>query len=345
MKVHVYAGDAEGCGHFRTIWPARAMRAKGHDVRLFMPGEPTDLKIMIHEEPTGERWITMHERPECDVLVIQRPLDWKWVTGIPELKRLGIKVVVDMDDDTSALRGDHHLFWAVHPRTSPDENYKHVEAAVKHADVVTVTTKALAKKYGHGREVIIPNCLPDAYYKTSSEKPDELSLGWTGVANTHPGDLNVVGPAVRNAMKASGARFRTIGDGAGLRSQLGLVAEPDVVWWKAIDEYPEALSRLAHVGIVPLAYNTFNDAKSWLKGLEYAAVGMPFVASATDQYKLLAAEGAGIIVDKPKEWERALRNVLGSASMRDEMAAAGRETAERWSMENNIWRWEEAWLQ
>ena len=54
-------------------------------------------------------------------------------------------------------------------------------------------------------------------------------------------------------------------------------------------------------GIVPLQRSRFNEAKSNLKGLEYAALGVPFVASPTAEYERLAESkfeaGRGTIAD------------------------------------------------
>jgi hypothetical protein len=41
-----------------------------------------------------------------------------------------------------------------------------------------------------------------------------------------------------------------------------------------------------HVGLVPLTRGPFNEAKSYLKGLEYAAAGIPFIATPTEEYQV-----------------------------------------------------------
>lgn len=68
-----------------------------------------------------------------------------------------------------------------------------------------------------------------------------------------------------------------------------------------IEKYPESL-RHFHIGLVPLAWNDFNHAKSYLKGLEYAASGIPFIATPTEEYRLLAEAGVGRLAATPDEW-------------------------------------------
>ena len=45
------------------------------------------------------------------------------------------------------------------------------------------------------------------------------------------------------------------------------------------ENYPKMFT--FDVGVVPLQQNLFNDCKSWIKGIEYAAAGIPFVVTHT----------------------------------------------------------------
>ena len=69
----------------------------------------------------------------------------------------------------------------------------------------------------------------------------------------------------------------------------------------AIPDYPSLLTHF-HVGFIPLTRNPFNEAKSNLKGLEYAAAGIPFIATPTEEYRLLAEAGVGRLAETPDEW-------------------------------------------
>ena len=65
------------------------------------------------------------------------------------------------------------------------------------------------------------------------------------------------------------------------------------------------------IGVVPLNLPLdFNEAKSALKGLEYAAAGIPFVASPSGEYKRLASMGIGRIASTPDEWVTHLTELL-----------------------------------
>jgi glycosyltransferase involved in cell wall biosynthesis len=215
-------------------------------------------------------------------------------------------------------------------------------AACRKADLVTVTTPALAEQYGkHGRVRVVPNCIPESWLKIPRPDNPKPVVGWTGVVGTHPGDLEAVGDGVKLAVETAGAIFRSVGNDHPA-NVLGIAGQRDVVPWVDFSDYPHQTS-LLDVGIVPLAETPFNEAKSWLKGLEYAALGIPFVASPTGPYHALNREGAGVLAHGPHRWREALISLLTNRKVADEYGQHGRDTASRWTVEGNSWRWLEAW--
>jgi glycosyltransferase involved in cell wall biosynthesis len=70
---------------------------------------------------------------------------------------------------------------------------------------------------------------------------------------------------------------------------------------KPIMSYPE-LFRKIDVGLVPLRHVEFNEAKSFIKGLEYAASGIPFIAQDIEEYSYLAETGVGRVASNIDEW-------------------------------------------
>jgi Glycosyl transferases group 1 len=342
MRVHVYPGDTGGCGHYRLAWPAEVLAERGHDISVFFPGVQSTLPVTMIRSGNQVR-CRIDQHPGCDILVIQRPLDWRWTLAIPELRKIGVRVVADIDDNFHAMHGSHSGYYQVHPRTSPEHNFEHLARALNLVDLVTVTTPTLAARYGrHGRCVIIPNSVPTAFLRDRTPN-DRPVIGWPGATDTHPDDLRVVGPAVANQVRA-GVEFKVVGKPEGVARDLkipddGFTLHP----WVPMSQYPAALATI-DVGIVPLQPNQFNEAKSALKGLEMAACHVPFVASATYDYRRLAAEGAGILAERPKDWDRALRSLVASAAMREDVADRGFAAASAWTIEAQAWRWEEAWL-
>jgi glycosyltransferase involved in cell wall biosynthesis len=256
----------------------------------------------------------------------------------------GICVVVDIDDDFSCVDPAHMGWKAYQPKTSPESNREHLRKACAMADLVTCTTPALAKRYAsHGRVAVLPNCVPRLMLGAAPREPrDGRTVGWPGYVGTHPHDLEATRGGVGMACRDVGARFLNVGSGRLVAEQLELGdVEFAATGGAEFADYAHAIAQF-DVGIVPLAATAFNEAKSSLKGLELAAVGVPFVASTTSDYVRIAGEGIGLLAKpKSKEWRRAVKELLAH---RDEYGEAMRAVVAREHViEDQGWRWIEAW--
>jgi glycosyltransferase involved in cell wall biosynthesis len=343
MRVRIQHADHGGCGHYRLIWPAQTLAAMGLDVTLHNDWPRAQYRPTA-SDTIPDQIVTV----ECDadVVVLQRPMEDSVVQSIPVLQRQGVAVVVELDDDFSSLPHGHP---AKRATASVDRaghrrplNRRNLRLACEQADLVTCSTPAIADRYAaHGRVAILPNCIPARYLHIAAEPHDGVRVGWTGSVDTHVGDLQTAGDGIARAL--NGATFHVVGTGKGVAVALGLPdGQVQGCGWLPIDDYPAAYASL-DVAVVPLADNPFNQAKSWLKGIEAAALGVPFVASPTVPYLDLAEKGAGLIAYEPFDWERYLVMLTNDPHWRQEIAGRGREAAKAWTVEGNAWRWAEAW--
>lgn len=344
MKVAVYPADLGGCGFYRMTSPARVLIDEGFDVDLVQPDDPKErqMRAWFVDGHRGPR-ITDMALPEADVVVVQRPLAQRMVATIEYLQAHGKRVVVEIDDDFEAI-DRRNVSWAqVQPSTRPDYNREHLRHACEIADLVTVTTPALAARYGgHGRVAVLPNFVPRAYTEIEREPHDGVIVGWSGSLDTHPKDLHVCRGGVAMSVSDAEAQFAVIGTGKGVQAALGLREPVRACGWQPLEQYPHAMAQI-DIGIVPLDITPFNQAKSWLKGLEFAAVGVPFIASPTQQYTELAGYGIGELAAKPKHWRSKLSTMI-AAPGRQALADAARETVRKHlTIEGNAGRWWDAW--
>jgi glycosyltransferase involved in cell wall biosynthesis len=97
------------------------------------------------------------------------------------------------------------------------------------------------------------------------------------------------------------------------------------------------------VGLVPLLDSPFNRAKSWLKGIEYASLGVPFIASPLPEYRKLAEMGAGVLADTPQEWYEALTHLLADRDHRQTIADFAKDAVRDLTYEAHAHRWWHAW--
>lgn len=344
MRVAVCPADLTGCGSYRLIYPAQAVQKVRPDWEITLY-KPTDVKIgMRNGKAVAVRGINPRE---VDLLILQRigmpgPLAFlRWAQDN------GIATVVDSDDAMHCIEKDNVAYRAWNSRGGL--NWRYLDEAAHTADLVTVTTEALAQHYAkHGRAEVLPNRVPTAVTELAGERdqhPEQLALGWAGFTATHPRDLNVVGEAVRDVLDATHSCFRVIGSAKGVDEALQL---PD----GTVEDlgsrplgvgYYSALSAI-DVAIVPLANNTFNKSKSSLKALEFSAMGVPIVASPTPANRELAKSVPILLAETPQQWSQQLRRLLHDPVERVDRGQTARETvAAHWTLEKCAEQWALAW--
>jgi hypothetical protein len=335
---------------------------QGHDVTYVPQG---DRRVKMGFDGDGVlQWMDV---PEVDVVVFQRISDRRLLQAVTYLRARGIAVVVDIDDDLTAIHPAHPGFMQLNPNRAQhivrqgvnagyvrsreqadfitknlekqhNHSWRYVEEACRVATLVTVSTDGLLRRYGSGHGRVVRNYAPDHYLLV--EHIDSDVIGWPAAFPSHPNDPDAVGNAMRRLV-GGGATFRMIGESDGAGRAFGLDADPpggDV----ELDEWPHALSQLG-VGIAPLADTRFNAGKSWLKPLEMSAVGVPWVASPRAEYVRLHKLGAGLLAERPKDWYRAMRSLVADPARRLELSLAGRDVATRLRLSNNAWHHLEAW--
>lgn len=309
MRVHVHPADAGGCGHYRMIWPAQALKDQGHDVTIMTPDtEESTIRTQMTRDRNGvERVVGLADKPDCDVLVLQRPLQRLLLETIPHLRKAGIAVVVELDDDFENIHPQNVAWSHAHPNMSPDRNWRWLKKACQAANVTTVSTRSL-RSY-RSNAILLPNFVPQWYTEVPTpEWEDPPAIGWSGSVATHPHDLPEA-DAVRKMINNGEYQFRVVGTGKDVAKELGLHGTVDMhpSGWVDIGQYPFEMAKI-NVGLVPLKANQFNQAKSWLKGLEWAALGVPFIASPTESYLALEGLGIGQVCLSHKHWPHMVRN-------------------------------------
>lgn len=343
MKIYVYPADEQGCGLHRIIWPALTLKGRGHDITIVSPRARANF-LAGHLHPRTGKLVDVTVPTDADVIVLQRITHRHLVDAIPLIRAKGIAVVIDMDDDLSSVDPRNPAFAAMHPRTGkhPDHSWHHAQRACDVSTLVTVSTPALLDRYAkHGRGHVLYNCIPRRYLTV--EHVDSPRVGWAGSVHSHPDDLQVAGFAVNQVCQDLGLPFRMVGPPDGVRKALGLDVEPDATG--PLDPtvgWPAGVTTIG-VGIAPLADTIFNKSKSWLKPLEYAALGVPCVMTPSAEYARIHARGVGLLARKPKQWLRHLTDLTSSADLRAEVAGRGREAAAKLTIEDNAALWLDAW--
>lgn len=312
MKVAVIPSDLGACGYFRLIWPAEAVRSVRPDWQVDVY-RPSDVRIGMGPKGLAVRGLHLEG---LDLAVFQRIGTPRQVDLVRALQKAGIAVAIDVDDALYCIDPDSASFPAWNdPRQAT--HWSNLEEGCKRADLVTVTTDALARHYGrHMRVERIVNGLPEGAFHEPSPLTvlsDEVIIGWSGVAASHPHDLEAVGDALASVMESDpDVSLRVVGDA---EWAAGVLQVPEGRWTDGgrhpLNEYHAALLG-TDIGIVPLADTKFNEAKSALKALEYAGVGARVVASPTPANIELGFTTGMSIAKTPDGWLNALRQEINA---------------------------------
>lgn len=343
MKVRVYPADQWGCGHYRLIFAGKALAAQGYDVTVIMPGTGSGIGGVVFDSRVWA--IEFEADADADVFVFQRPTNIMAVDLIRLLRRRGKAVVVDMDDDLTRIHPNNAAFRLLHPKWSPNNNWNLAIDGCKLANLVTLSTPALQQRYAkYGASRVLRNCIPARFLDVNHEHTDPPVWGWAGSLPSHPDDVPILGPTV-NQLTRQGYEFQVLGTATGTGKALGMSADPGGPGHVPFLEWPNELTKLA-VGVAPLNDTEFNRSKSWLKPLEYAAVGVPFVASNQAEYALLTKQNpaAGRVVqNRSRHWTATVRELLADEQLRQEASEAARALAAQFTIEEHAWRWMETW--
>lgn len=344
MKVRLRPADDSACAFYRVNEPVRVLQ------------QTTDLDVETFD---GRVWGGHYRtalgawaiEPPPDVVVIQRPVARHSAEVlIPECQAHGVAVVVELDDDFTSISGRNLAFHNTHQSRNANYNVQWLKKACAVADLVTCTTPAIGNRYARDHHVVIPNYV-SGLWRDIPHAGDGHTVGWAGNMSVHPDDLFVLGPQLDATLERVGGMFHAIGDEMTCRA---LKIDPSrrrlTDWVSAPDYlrkgYPEALAQL-DVGLVPLQESAFNRAKSSLKMLEYAALGVvPVVSPTPDNTRVRTDYGIGLLADTPRAWYAHIRRLLTSESERQEVSAAGRAAVyDHLTIEGNAWRYAEAWEQ
>ncbi len=291
----------------------------------------------------GHTMIDIKVPDDADVIVLQRLTHKYLVQAVDLIKAKGIAVVIDMDDDLSCIDPANPSFLYYHPRSNTEHSWHNATRACIDANFVTVSTPALLKTYApHGRGVVIPNCVPRFFTRIPHD--DTSDIGWAGSVHSHPNDLQVMGPTVQK-LTNDGFPFKIVGGRQNLGTVFSTLADRlDATGIIDFQRWPLAVNTLG-VGLAPLADTKFNAAKSWLKPLEYAALGVASVSSPRVEYKRLHDQyGIGNLATTASQWYKIARDLARNPVRRIEEGQRDRQIVDDFlTFENNAWRWLEAW--
>ncbi|HEY4276689.1 MAG TPA: hypothetical protein VGM91_00640 [Conexibacter sp.] len=308
---------------YRGYVPARELHERGHDVLYLAETDvPRDLSKLL----------------DRDVVVMYRHFDATAVRAATYLRENGVALVWDNDDLLTGITKGHSEYRNLGGLRG-ERILKHIRAMVGLADVVTTPSAGLAehyRAYGARFVAVIENYLPHEFLVSRQRDPrDTTVVCWTA-AREHRLDLeqlNLSGRLLSLLEREPGLEFASIGLNLGF-------AHARYRHIRSVDfaKLTEALSAF-DIGIAPLAATEFNASKSNVKVKEYAAGGLPWLASDFGPYAGLGpSEGGALVSDSG--WEEAIVELARDGRLRAKRTKKAVRFARDQSISNQVKRWE-----
>jgi len=336
-----------GANWVRIQTPARQLAAAGHEVQIgFNLAVLRSGKIIALNEDDQP----MGGGEPADVVVLQRWMHKDAPKLIRGAREQGQVVINDCDDWFDGLDPANQAFDASHPSRNSEVNRNHYRAALGASSMLTVSTPYLASRLAPlGTPIrVVRNAIrvQDFDIAEPSDTSTGLLVAWVGGVNWRSGDLETIKPWFGPWLRANGCRFLHHGVFPVQEKQAWDILGLDhdlVAGWRPVMPphiFARVLLKGFDIGLVPLSDIPFNQAKSWIKGLEYAAAGIPFVAAKTDEYDAL---GAGFTARRPRDWIKHMDRLL-DPEVRLAQSIRGLEASRRNDISVRWVDWEQAYL-
>jgi glycosyltransferase involved in cell wall biosynthesis len=306
-----------GCAWYRCLLPMKELEKFGWKVSMGFPRwhEEYGYGQIIKEDQAVHGW---------NILVFKLVMRKSITEHVRKAQALGQTIVVDVDDFFEGLDENNRAYVSTDPLRDPENNRDHYIKMIYEADAVITSTPFLYDFYSKRRNnvFLVRNGIDIARWTRRKDVAKHKPVvGWVGATPWRSGDLETLRPHIHQQFAKHNLKFHHSGhtvDAPFAYEQLGLPkARCTTMPMAPILNYPKLFPPI-DIGIVPLSDLPFNHAKSFIKGLEYAAAGVPFIASKAPEYQYLAELGVGRVANSKEEWAYHLGELVNPQMRKDE---------------------------
>lgn len=308
-------GSEWNCSQWRCVIPANALNRSGkhkadllHISKLANP-DPHTVKIC----------------EAADVIVVERMILYSLAPAIEHLKRLGKILVLTFDDAYHLITpfNPAYPYW-IEGRAGKDSNdvvfsplpLEQFGFMLPLFDGITVPSQILADDYHeYAPTEVLPNYLDWPLYQYAESVPrapefaDKIVIGW-GMSMSHIESFvnsHVLTGLMRALAKRPNACVNVLGDPRIYEMIMLPVGRKLYQPYVPFNLWPSYL-KTVDIGLAPLA-GEYDRRRSWIKPLEYCALGIPWIASDNDSYNEIGKYGV-TVPNTPDAWEWALLDMI-----------------------------------
>lgn len=339
-RVLWYFSDHYGCGTYRVYIPAYGLESTN---------EYTS-DLIFHRDVIEYR---PEEIAEYDCVVFQRCLGTIFLDIMKLFKSRGTRILFEMDDNlfkvpvhnpASAVYRSKAVISLLHQQIAQVDGLIVSTQPLKNQIQLLFPDKPVFVCHNHLNEVV----WGDQVIPTGQEMNDnkgKIVIGWQGSA-THEKDFEFMVPALKSILERNpNVILRLIGN-VPLCVQRAVPANR-FEWAKGVkfEQYP-ALMRFSNfdIGLAPVIDSHFNQAKSNIKYLEYAALKVACVASKVYPYEKTITHGEnGLIATNTESWIECLQRLIDDEVLRKTIAQRAYDHCwENWSTKTRLESWKKA---
>jgi glycosyltransferase involved in cell wall biosynthesis len=315
VKIKGVTRQWEGGGYYRVRQPLEELGRHGHEItctRAKSDVSVEDFDIVVGHMIGGHNgW-------------------WRRL-------RRHAKLVYELDDDPFEVEPIN----PVYPIYSDPVAQDSLMHCIQVADLVTVSTPVLAERMRkHNPNVVmLQNRIDESMLTLVRPRRNKLTIGWAG-GQSHGRDMTECAWGLTKTLDRNphveahfiGSDFRFV-----INREIRFTD-----WCSTTTEYYKLID--FDIGLAPLLQTRFAETKSHIKALEYAALGIPVIASDATPYRDFVIDGVtGYLVRRDHEWAVRMRELIHDEAMREEMGVKARELASQWTIQKGWPEWEAAY--
>lgn len=310
---------------YRSNLPVGELGRRGHDI------------VTVEVDCRGFR---PEQLAGFDVIHVYRGMEKPLLKALRQQRDRGVAIVWDNDDDPRLIPKEDAIF-AKAGALQIATQWRYQVAMMTAAHLITTTSETLAERYRDaidGGDVrVIENYIGDAQLIGGGGRHDGLVIGWVA-ASEHVADaqrLRIADVLRRVMERVPEVRVRT----AGVRLDL----DPSRYEHTTGVPFRDLASYLRDfdIGIAPLSDIPMSAARSNVKVKEYAAAGVPWLASRRGPYVGLGEREGGMLVDDG-DWEDALVRLATARFKRRQLARRAKSWAKSQVITKHLDTWEAA---
>jgi len=319
MRILGVLRQFEGGGYYRIRQPLDELALHGHETAYEMAKSTVTAQ--------GFDIITGH-------LVGGRNGWWR-------RQRRHARLVYELDDNPFEVEPLNPAY-SMYASADTQDSIRH---CIEVADLVTCSTEPLAEEMAkiNPNTVVLQNHIDESMLKIERPKHDgKVVIGWAG-SYSHYKDIPQCTYGWRRSIDWYPNKVESHMIGADWRR---MIKRPNnfryTGWTEETTEYYKTID--FDIGLAPLEPSLFVRCKSHIKALEYAALGIPCIASDVEPYRQFVIHGVtGYLCKRAHDWVYYLRDLISDDAMRLEMGAQARKWASQWTIQEHWVDWEQAY--